>query len=98
MLDAVAVRLAAFDLVETAMFVRKMDQATGGGSKRARGGAAARAGTETAASPRRAPDPGRGGGEGAAAGGHPPALDLDWLKDLKKVAKKAFVAKAEKES
>ena len=81
MINAVVARLAVFDLVEAAMFVRKLDQATSGKGQRGKGAATV--------------DP--HDGEMGASMSLPLGLDVDWLKSLKRVAKKAFVAKAEKD-
>ena len=103
-LRAVAHRLAAFDLVELAMFVRKLDQATGGtggggggsragrsgggGGAASRGQAASRASTPSSATTTAQQD--------SMASTAAPAAESDpfWLLGLKRTAKRLFAAKA----
>ena len=108
-LKAVALRLAAFDLVELAMFVRKLDQATagsggGGGSRAGRsgGGAASRGvATATQAAPAavamaQQDSVGAGTLTTTLSRSGAPAAESDpsWLLGLKRTAKRLFAAKA----
>ena len=96
-LKAVALRLAAFDLVELAMFVRKLDQATGGsggggGVKGSRGGSSSRGTTASRnVIPSEAAMTAQQDGTGATTVA--PAAE-SWLLGLKRTAKRQFAAKA----